>query len=417
MTRMTVLTTRFVAAAKPKRDGAGAAVRAEYPDAACPGLHLVVQPTGTRSWAFRFRRRADRKSVKLTLGKAGEGGLSLAAARHAAAAVRHRLEQGVTPVTRVTDLTGESDGGAGDKIETAVATFLERHVHRKNRASTAWATEHIFNSIVMPAWRGRTVGSIRRRDVIELVESVAARGRGYRANRTLAALSKLFNWLVARDVLVSSPAAGVERLHKEEARTRVLSDDELRALWLACDSDGVSDQAIQVLILTGARRSEVGHMRWQEIDEDRRLWRLPAGRTKNACEHTVPLSSQTWELIEERPRFAGCDFVFTIDGKRPVNDWDAVKRRISAKAEVAADTWRLHDLRRTAASGMQKLGVSVPVIEKALNHVSGTFRGIVGVYQTHDYADEVRIALQRWADRVEEIVGGRPATVVKLRVR
>src|SRR5262249_42762230 len=321
MTRMTVLTTRFVAAAKPKRNGAGDTVRAEYPDAACPGLHLVVQPTGTRSWAFRFRRRTDRKSVKLTLGKAGEGGLSLAAARHAAAAVRHRLEQGVVPVTRVTDV---SDGGAGDKIETAVATFLELYVRRKNRASSARATERIFNGIVMPAWRGRTIDSIRRRDVIELVEGVAARGRGYRANRTLAAISKLFNWLVARDVLVSSPAAGVERLHKEEARTRILSDDELRALWRACDSDGASDQAIQVLILTGARRSEAGHMRWQEIDEDCRLWRLPAGRTKNACEHTIPLSSQTWARIKERPRFAGCDFVFTIDGKKPVNDWDAV---------------------------------------------------------------------------------------------
>src|SRR5262245_26423127 len=103
MTRMAVLTTRFVAAAKPKRDGAGDAVRAEYPDAACPGLHLVVQPTGTRSWAFRFRRRIDRKSVKLTIGKAGEGGLSLAAARHAAAAHRHRLERrgDVTSVTPV----------------------------------------------------------------------------------------------------------------------------------------------------------------------------------------------------------------------------------------------------------------------------------------------------------------------------
>src|SRR5215813_9356432 len=152
MTRMTVLTTRFVAAAKPKRNGAGDTVRAEYPDAACPGLHLVVQPTGTRSWAFRFRRRTDRKSVKLTLGKAGEGGLSLAAARHAAAAIRHRLEQGVAPVMPVTAVTAESGGGE-DKIEAAVAAFLERHVHRKNRASTARATEGIFNRIVLPAWR------------------------------------------------------------------------------------------------------------------------------------------------------------------------------------------------------------------------------------------------------------------------
>jgi integrase len=95
-----------------------------------------------------------------------------------------------------------------------------------------------------------------------------------------------------------------------------------------------------------------------------------------------------------------------------VNNWGDVKRRISARAGIAAESWRLHDLRRTAASRMQKLGVQVPVIEKALNHVSGTFRGMVGIYQQHDYADEIRIALQRWADRVEEIVGGEPAKVV-----
>src|SRR5215468_4472076 len=131
----TVLTTRFVEAAKPKRDSAGAAVRAEYSDAACPGLHLIVQPTGTRSWAFRFRRRGDRKSVKLTIGKAGEGGLSLAVARHAAAAHHLRLERGVAPaagVAPVTAVTGKL-GGGGDKIEieTAVAAFFELHVRRK----------------------------------------------------------------------------------------------------------------------------------------------------------------------------------------------------------------------------------------------------------------------------------------------
>jgi integrase len=146
-------------------------------------------------------------------------------------------------------------------------------------------------------------------------------------------------------------------------------------------------------------------MRFQEIDDDRRLWTIPSGRTKNAREHSIPLSSQAWKLIDARPRFAGCPFVFSVDGKGPANNWSKGKHRISAKAGIAADTWRLHDLRRTAASGMQKLGVQVPVIEKALNHVSGTFKGIVGVYQQHDYADEVCIALQKWADRVEKIVG------------
>jgi len=269
----------------------------------------------------------------------------------------------------------------------------------------------------LSAWRGRTIASIRKRDVIDLIESVAARGHGYRANRTLAAVSKLFKWLVARDALTFSPVTGVERLHKEEARTRILSDNELRAVWSACEHEGALGQAIRLLILTGARRDEVGHMRWQEIDEDRQLWALPAERTKNAREHAIPLSLQAWALIEACPRFADCSFVFSADGKRPVNNWDKAKTRISTRAGIPADAWRLHDLRRTCASGMQKLGVSVPVIEKALNHISGTFRGIVGTYQQHDYADEIRIALQKWADRVEEIVGGKPAKVFALHER
>ena len=411
-----VLTTRFVDAAKPRHNSAGDAVRAEYPDAACPGLHLVVQPTGTRSWAFRFRRRTDRKNVKLTLGKAGDGGLSLAAARHAAAAHRHRLEQGAVLVTPVTAVTPQSVR-TGDKVETAVASFLELHVRRKNRISTARVTENIFNRIIVPAWRNRTIDSIRRRDIIDLVEDVAASGRGYHANRTCAVLSKFFAWLVARDALTFSPVTGVERPHKEKTRSRVLTDDELRVLWLACGHEGASGEAIRLMTLTGARRGEVGEMSRREVDQDHQLWNLPAERTKNGRPHTIPLSTQAWTLIEARPRFAGCDFVFAIDGKRAVNNWDEVKHRISAKAGITASSWRLHDLRRTCASGMQKLGIQVPVIEKALNHISGTFRGIVGVYQTHDYADEVCIALQRWADRVDEIVGGKPAKVVKLRVR
>jgi integrase len=408
-----VLTSRFVETCKPKRNRGGDVVRTEIADVACPGLHLIVQPSGTRSWAFRYRRRADRRNVKLTIGKADPDGLSLAAARAAVAAHRHRLERGDDLVTGVTCVTPKTNGG-GDKIEGALASFLELHARRKNRTSSARATERIFNGIVLPAWRGRTVDSIRRRDVIELIEGVAARGRGYRANRTLSALSRFFNWLVARDVLATSPAAGVERPHKEEARTRILNGVELRAVWLACEDEGPSGQALRLAILTGTRRSEAAELPWSEIDDDEQVWRLPADRAKNGQACNIPLSSQARELIEACPRFAGCPFVFSVGGKKPVNDWDAVKRRISARTGIAADSWRLHDLRRTCASGMQRLGISIPVIEKALNHQSGVFRGIVSTYQTHDYADEIRLALQRWADRVVEIVGGKPAKVVQL---
>ena len=156
----------------------------------------------------------------------------------------------------VTSVTPKTEGG-GDKIETAVASFLELHAYRKTRPSTAWASERIFNRLVLPAWRGRTIDSIRKRDVIELVESIAISGRGYLANRTLGTLSKFFNWLIARDVLAFSPVTGVERPHKEKVRDRTLDDAELRALWLACEGEGPFGQALRMLILTGARRNEV----------------------------------------------------------------------------------------------------------------------------------------------------------------
>jgi integrase len=402
-----VITHRFVESVRPK------AARTEYPDAGCPGLYLIVQPSGSRSWAFRYIHNG--KTGKKTLGSAGDGRLSLAAARAAAAAHRHRFERDATDVMRVTGVPGIS-GGGHDKIETAAASFLELHAYRKTRPSTAWATERVFNRIILPAWRGRSIADIRKRDVIDLVESVAVSGRGYLANRTLGTLSKFFNWLVARDALAFSPVTGIEKPHQEEVRERTLTDAELRRLWLACEDSEPFGQALRVLILTGARRNEISQMRWSELDEGE-TWTLPRERSKNRRPHKLVLPSQARAIIAAMPVIAGCDFVFTADGKRPVTGWDKAKVRISAKAGIAAESWRLHDARRTCASGMQKLGVSVPVIEKALNHVSGTFRGIVGVYQTHDYADEVRIALQKWADRVEEIVGGKPAKVVKLRGR
>jgi integrase len=363
-----VLTARAVQVAKPKRNAKGLRVRNEIPDGGCPGLYLVVEPTGTKSWAHRYRHRGVSK--RRVLGSAAEGKLSLAAARHAVAAARHRLGQGVEPAA---EAYGAPTGPVtGDSVEAAVASFLERHAYAKTRLNSAKATEYSFNRFVLPAWRGRAVASITRRDVIELVEDVAVR-TPYAANRLLAALSKFFGWLCARDAIPLSPAAGVERPHREEARQRTLDDNELRALWLACEGEGAFGAALRMLALTGCRRTEVSAMTWSELDAERRLWRLPAERVKNAQACVVPLPVQAWAIIQALPRINGSAFVFTTDGRSPIVGWPKVKRRISAKAGLHPENWRLHDVRRTCASGMQRLGISVPVVEKALNHTSGTF--------------------------------------------
>ena len=267
--------------------------------------------------------------------------------------------------------------------------------------------------IAEPAWRGRTIHEIRRRDIIELLDGIAT-DRPVLANRTLAVLSVFFRWCSARDVIESSPCVGVPRPAPEVARDRVLSESEIRDLWKACDTlGGTIGPFVKVLLLTGQRRSEVAGMQLSEIEGD--VWVLPAERVQNKRLHSVPLSTQVLKIIETAEPVG--DYVFTDNPRKRIDGSFSIwKKRIDAHMKPLP-SWTFHDLRRTAASGMAKLGVEIPVIEKCLNHAGGVFAGIVGTYQRHEYASEKRIALQRWADHIDQLVGGRPATVVKFRGR
>ena len=274
------LTQIVVENAKPRSDGAGAAIRTEYPDAGLPLLYLIVQPSGGRSWALRYR--FNKKPKKLTLGLVAE--LTLSAARKAATAAQHEIEQGNDPAagkqaTRAAvQLTGLH---TPDSVEVLAGQFIELHARRKVRPSTLYQYESIFHRLVLPVWRERSVHDVRRRDVIALVEAIADERGGYMANRTLGLLSKFFAWLMARDIVAVSPVHGVERPHKEVARDRALSDDEVARLWAACGDEGVFGAAIRMMVLTGCRRREVAEMRWDEVDAERRLWTLPAARSKS----------------------------------------------------------------------------------------------------------------------------------------
>jgi integrase len=167
------------------------------------------------------------------------------------------------------------------------------------------------------------------------------------------------------------------------------------------------------MLLTGQRCGEVVGMRHSEILGD--IWTLPPVRTKNKQRHEVPLSAQALAIIEAIPAI-NADYVFTASETKRLGNMSRAKAALDAKMKPRTP-WVLHDLRRTAASGMAALGVKLPVIEKCLNHKSGSFRGIVGVYQRHSFLPEMRVALQRWADHVDQIIGDEPAKVVPLRGR
>ncbi|SFP35436.1 tyrosine-type recombinase/integrase [Tranquillimonas alkanivorans] len=408
------LTTRSIEALKPDPDR-----RVEHPDPALPGLYLQLQTSGAKSWAVRYRMAG--KSKKLTLGK--WPAMGLADARAAAAEALEEVAQGRDPAlkkkaTKAARL--EAQLTERDKVRTLVEQFDRRHL--STLKSGAEARRLLYRHVV-PVWGNRDVHEITRRDVVELLDGLMDTGRGVTANRTLAVVRKLFAWAVERDVLQVAPTAGLKPPAKEVPRDRVLSDAELRLFWRACEAVGQPWGLLgQVLVLTAQRLREVAEMTYDELDGD--LWHLPPARTKNARPHSVPLSRPALEILDRMDRIGDTSLIFTTNGARPVSGFSKARDRIHRKMEeIAAEEsgervdlqpWRFHDLRRTAATGMARLGVPVRVTESVLNHVSGTGGGIVGIYQRHDFSDEKRQALEAWARFVSGLAEGHSDNVVPL---
>lgn len=279
----------------------------------------------------------------------------------------------------------------------------------------------------MSVWGDRDVTSISRREVVDLLDNIAEAGHGVTANRVRAYLSKFFGWCIDRDILAASPVIGVKPVAKESSRDRALSDDEIRWFWLACEAEGFPWGPLgKILLLTGQRRKEVAQLTESELDGA--LWRLPAGRVKNGRAHVVPLADAVLTVIASTPRFkTRLGYNFTTTGTSPVSGFDKGRKHLAARmlqiAEkergepVPIEGWTFHDLRRTAATGMARIGIPVRVPEAVLNHVSGTAGGIVSVYQRHDFADEKRAALEAWSRLVLQLVDGKADKVVQLEAR
>src|SRR5215510_6593771 len=401
---MARLTNRSVEAMKP------GPARQEIPDSLLPGLYLVVQPSGAKGWAVRYRHQGVPR--KLTLGS--HPALGLKDARELGAKALRTVAEGRDPGREKI----AARAAKADSVDRIVEDFLERHVRRSNRPRTAQETERLLRQHVLPRWRGRVVHDITRRDVLDILDRVVDGGAPIAANRVFAAVRKFFNWCVARDILPASPCAGVKPPTAERARDRVLSDDELRRVWAAAEKlGGTFGPLVKLLALTGQRRDEVAGIWWDELDLDTRLWTLPPARTKNNQPHEVPLSKAALAVLQNVPRTASSPFVLTTNGgASAASGYSKGKRRIDASLPGDMPAWRLHDLRRTAASGLARLGISLPVIEKVLNHSSGSFAGIVGVYQKHSFASEKAQALEAWGNFVAALVEGKPASkVVRLR--
>jgi integrase len=395
------LTTRSVENVKPNPSR-----RLELPDGALPGFYLVVQPSGAKSWAVRYR--VDGKPKKFTLGPYPR--LKLGDAREQARNALRLASEGLDPGALRITAEREAEAVTRLRFGAVVAEFIERYAKPRNRT---WPeTERLLTKADIAPWQDRNLRSISRQEILTLLDRMVERGAPIQANRLVAALRRFFGWAVERGLLDTSPMAALKPPSAEAHRDRVLSDEELRAIWLTADEIGYPfGRAVQLMILTGQRRSEVLEAEWREVDLERGLWSIPRERTKNGSGHVVPLAPAAVDLMRGLPRIGvSSPLLFTTNGNTAFSGVSKGVDRLSALAgkhlhpDYEFAHWRLHDLRRTFATGCARLGVPLHVVEKCLNHSSDTFSGIVAVYQRHDFLEERRQALLVWSEHMARLV-------------
>ncbi|WP_033924857.1 tyrosine-type recombinase/integrase [Sphingomonas sp. 35-24ZXX] len=400
MAAATTLTDAKLKGLKPPVTG-----QVELSDAQVPGLRARISPRG--SITFIIRKRIGDRVRNITVGRYGER-FGIAAARKHARTILSDIEAGKDPTTALA--SQKRTGAAGGTIRALWPAYKASKADLRSIGEV----ERIFDRYILPALGDRMADAVTRADVSAAIDKIAetapVMGRAVHAQ-----LSAFYSWAMPRlDRLPSNPCRDAGRPAKPKARDRVLTDDELRALWLEAEAQPLPwGAAVKLLVLTGQRRSEVFEAEWPEFDLDAGVWTIPAARAKNGAAHIVPLSGDALAVLSAIPRTDGSDRVFPAAGNAD-NSASGISKAVNryrtaidkALCREGGDRWTLHDIRRTVATGLQRLGVRFEVTEAVLNHVSGSKGGIAGVYQRHDWAAEKRTALDAWAVELRRVVHG-----------
>lgn len=400
------------------------------------GFGLKVTPSGGKVYVFQYRLarpgEAERTPARrYTIGKHGK--LTPEQARKRAKALAALVEHGIDPREQeAAELFAKDETKrlAQEKarlesdlaFEKIAALWLDHYENEKDRRpSSVRLAKLVVNNHLRPKLDGKPMPHIGRADIQPIIDAIPVKQRGMRRS-VFAYSSVLFGWASKRGDIPSNPLSGMAKPESPKARDRVLIDDELAALWQAT-SELVAPfgQFFRLLILTGQRRSEVAAISWAELDRAIATWTIPADRAKNGVAHIVPLSPEAKAELDRLAKFgvAGEDgrkiehwpksgYVLTTTGKTSISGFTKVKNALDAQVKKDRDgralgAWRIHDLRRSVATGFQRLGIRFEVTEAVLNHVSGAKGGIAGIYQRHDWKEEKRSALDAWARHIAAI--------------
>ena len=361
-------------------------------DKGFPGLALRVSYGGRKAWSFVYRHAGKVRRFQLGTYPA----LSLSEAREAWRAARQQVERGADPSE-----TQRRDASA--MFESVMAEWLARD-QGKNRSLAA--TTRLLNADVLPYWRRLRIDEIGKRDVLEVIDRVTDRGSPVMARQLHVVLHRLFRWSVGRGIIEANPLTDLDLPENNPPRKRFLTDAELALVMRAAGELGGYGAVVKLLALTGCRRQEIADLTWDEIDGAG--IRLDGNRRKNAEPLTVKLSAPARAIIEALPRSS--DRVFSGSRRAALGHWARLKGQLDAKvAELnngPLPHWNLHDLRRTLAVGLQKLGIGLQVVERVLGHGSraGSRSGVVGIYQAYSYDKEAGDALAVWGQHVMRLL-------------
>lgn len=400
------MTARFLETLKP------GALAVEWFDEDTRGLSLKLNPGGAGTWYYHYTRRADAIRRRIQLGKLPA--LPLKDARTKARKMAGLVADGKDPAG---DRRAERDALSVNEL---AERFLAEYASAKR---TGKRQRQALEKDVLPLIGKAKAAAVRRDEIARITQRMVARGVTIGASRTFEIVRKMFNWAVANGLIEQNPCLGMEKPFKTRKRERVLSHDEIRAVWHDLDDEKTpisrdGRDVLKLCLITGQRLGEVTGMIREEIDVSKAVWTIPSWRSKNGHAHRVPLSDLAFDVIRAASARAPTEFLFPGYGKDDALRSSSVGKAVRRwRDEKKMQHWTAHDLRRTVATCMADVGVPPHVIGHVLNHRAVTQSSITDqVYNRYTYDREKREALEKWSANLTAIVSGDAAAeVVALR--